>query len=332
MSGFYLVSRAFFFSILLLGVSACGEAEQKQQANNAATGKPAPNAASEKPRIALVMKTLTNPFFVSMEKGARDAEKEFGIELIVRTAAEETSIAQQIDIVERIRRNKEAAAIVIAPGDSTQLIPVLKKAQDEGIVIVNIDNRLDPEFSEKHGLRNVPFISVDNEQGAYLSAKHIFAALSAPTQVAILEGIPTAKNAQARKAGAERAIAEIPHATLVASQSAHWKIDEAYDVSRDLFAKHPDIGAVFCANDMMALGLIRFLGETGRDDVKVAAFDALDEAKSAIRRGTLVVSIDQQPARQGYLGVTYALDMLNGKEKPAETIIDVMVVDRGNVN
>lgn len=90
-----------------------------QQVNNS-------NSASKK-TIALVMKTLTNPFFIEMEKGARKAENEFGINLIVKTGAKETSIEQQIAIVEELI-NSKVDAIVIAPGSSTDLIPVLKKS------------------------------------------------------------------------------------------------------------------------------------------------------------------------------------------------------------
>jgi len=90
------------------------------------------------------MKTLTNPFFVEMEKGARRAEKDLNIALKVKTAAQETSIEQQIQLVEDLVAAK-VDAIVIAPGDSQRLVPTLKKAADAGINIVNIDNRLDPQ-------------------------------------------------------------------------------------------------------------------------------------------------------------------------------------------
>jgi len=73
------------------------------------------------------MKTLTNPFFIEMEKGARRAEQALNIELVVKTAAQETSIEQQIQIVEDLIAAK-VDAIVIAPGDSELLVPVLKKA------------------------------------------------------------------------------------------------------------------------------------------------------------------------------------------------------------
>jgi len=275
--------------------------------------------------IALVMKTLTNPFFVEMEKGARDAERDFEINLIVKTAAQETSIEQQIEIVDELIRS-EIDAIVIAPGDSLELIPVLKKAQDAGIIVVNIDNKLDQAFSDKIGLVNIPFISVNNEEAAYLSAKYISDQITVPTQVAILEGIRSAQNAEERKNGALRAFSENPNITVVVMETAHWKIDEAYDVTKKIFFDHPEIGAIFCANDMMALGTINYLQEEKRDDVLVAAYDALDEAKKAIEDGWLNITIDQQAAYQGYLGVEYAVRMLNGESFPAETIVDVLAV------
>ena len=275
--------------------------------------------------IALVMKTLTNPFFVEMEKGARDAERDFDINLIVKTAAQETSIEQQIEIVDELIRS-QVDAIVIAPGDSLELIPILKEAQNAGIIVVNIDNKLDQEFSEKIGLTGVPFISVNNEEAAYLSAKYISDQIDSPTQVAILEGIRSALNAEQRKDGALRAFSENPNITIVAMETAHWKIDEGYEVTKDIFLNYPDLGAIFCANDMMALGAINYLKEAGRDDVLVAAYDALDEATQAIQDGWLDVTIDQQAAYQGYLGVEYAVRMLNGVTVPEETIINVLII------
>jgi ribose transport system substrate-binding protein len=303
--------------LAILVVSGCGSDEKKEKSTPVPT--PAPYT------IALVMKTLTNPFFVEMEKGARQAEQEMGIQLIVRTAAQETSIEQQIQIVDELIAEK-VNAIVIAPGDSLELIPVLKKAQEAGIVVVNIDNRLDPQFSQEKGLVNVPFISVNNEQGAYLSAKVVSDMVKEPTEALIFEGIRSAGNAQDRKAGAERAFAENSNITVVASETANWKIDEAYTLAQTLFDAHPNVKVVFCANDMMALGVVQYLQETGRTDVLVAGYDALDEAQQAVKDGTMVVTIDQQAARQGYAGVDAAVKLLKGETVEPEVLVDVLVV------
>jgi len=278
-----------------------------------------------RPRVALVMKTLTSPFFVEMEKGARRAEAELGVELLVKTAAQETSIEQQIAIIDQLTRAK-VDAIVIAPGDSYRLIPGLKKAQEAGIVVVNVDNRLDPEFARKQGLTQVPFISVDNRKAVYGAAKYLTEGIREPTQAAIIEGIRSASNAEDRKQGALQAFAENPHVTVVGSESANWKIDDAYEVARKLFTAHPRIKLLVCANDMMALGAIRYLQEARIRGVKVTGYDALEEARQAMRGGWLAASVDQQAGQQGFMGVTYAVRLLKGEKPPADTMLDTKLI------
>jgi ribose transport system substrate-binding protein len=289
----------------------------------------APSGQEKELKVALVMKTLTNPFFVEMEKGARKAEKEMGINLIVKTGAQETSVDQQITIIEELIKEK-IDAILIAPADSVQLIPVLKKAQDAGIVIINLDNQLDAKSMQKVGLTNVPYISVDNVQGAYLSAKYISDPVKTRTQAFILEGIPTAKNAQDRKNGALKAFGENPNIQVVVSETAHWKVDEAYQVTTKLFKQYPDVKLVFCANDMMAMGTLQYLKENKMTDVKVAAYDALDEVMPMLKDGTLQATIDQQASVQGYTGVQFAIRAIHGKTLPPVTLLDVLLVTREN--
>jgi len=312
------------FSTVLITVAAfifasCDEPQPKK-------------AQSSKPndiiQIALVMKTMTNPFFISMEQGARRAEKELGIKLVVKTAAQETSTSQQINIVERLAREEEVQAIVIAPASSIRLIPALKKAQDKGIHIINVDNLLDPDFSNKAELRDVPFISIDNKRSAYLSAKQISQNISAPTEVGIIEGIREAENANARKAGALQAFSENSNLTVVASETAHWRIEEAYDVTKKMFTDHPNISLLFCANDMMAIGAIEYLKETNRTSVKIAAFDAIDDARTAIDEGWLHATIDQQAGEQGYQGIMLALKAIKGESLPKEIMLDGLVVSK----
>ena len=323
-------ARSLTAAALLALLAACSDSSHPPVAaiistDSAATvAAPLPSSAPA-PLVALIMKTLTNPFFVEMEQGARQVEKELPVDLQVRTATQETSIEQQIQLVEQAIQ-ASAKAIVIAPGDSTRLVPVLKKAQDAGIHIVNIDNRLSPEAMAGIAMQPVPFISVNSEAGAYQSAQFVARQVQQPTQVAIIEGIRSANNAQQRKQGAERAFKENPFLTLVATETANWKIDEAYGVAQQIFKSHPDIGVVFCANDMMAIGVIKYLQEAGKTKVLVASFDALEEAKTAIRAGHLSSTVDQQAAEQGYLGVTTALKLIKGEAQPLEIEVAAKLV------
>lgn len=321
------LSRAAWLAAAVTGLLACGDA--RPPAVDAIVAEPAasspPAAPSATPRVVLIMKTLTNPFFVSMERGARRAQEEQPVDLQVRTATQETSIEQQIQIVNEAVKSR-AGAIVIAPGDSTRLVPALKAAQDAGVKIVNIDNRLSAEAMQSAGMKPVPFISVDNEKGAYEAARFLATKVSRPTQAAILEGIRSADNAQQRRAGAERGFQSHPKIKVVARETANWKIDEAYLVTERLFKQHPRIGLLFCANDMMAIGAIKYLQENGLKHVKVAGFDALEDVKPALRAGHLTVTVDQQADLQGYLGVKTALSMLAGKTPDMEIRVETRLV------
>ena len=320
--------RLISCTALSLSLFGCGQSSGPSINSVATPAQPAsaPATLVAAPRaIGLVMKTLTNPFFIEMEKGARRAEKDLGIALTVKTAAQETSIEQQIQLVNDLIAAK-VEAIVIAPGDSLSLIPALKKAADAGIKIINIDNRLDPDALKQIGLSGVPFLGVDNEAGAYKAGQFLASKISTPTQAVILEGIRSADNARQRMEGAHRALSENKQVKLVASETANWKIDEAYAVSKALFTKHPDVKLLFAANDMMALGASKYLQESGKLNVKVVGFDALSEALTEIKAGRIAATIDQQAAEQGYQGVAMALRLVTGESVSPVTLIETRLI------
>ena len=320
--------RLFSCTVLSTILLGCGQSSGPNISTVATPAQPgsAPLAAPlASHSVGLVMKTLTNPFFIEMEKGARRAEKELGIALTVKTAAQETSIEQQIQLVNDLVAAK-VEAIVIAPGDSVSLIPALKKATDAGIKVINIDNRLDPDALKQAGLASLPFVGVDNEAGAYKAGQFLAAKVNTATQAAILEGIRSADNARQRMEGARRALSENKQIKLVASETANWKIDEAYAVSKALFTKHPDVKLLFAANDMMAMGATKYLQESGKVNVKVVGFDALSEALTEIKAGQLAATVDQQAAEQGYQGVALALRLLKGESVAPVTLIETRLI------
>ncbi|MCR6631880.1 MAG: substrate-binding domain-containing protein [Magnetospirillum sp.] len=304
--------------ILLL--PACGDATQSADA--AGSGG---DTRNDRPRIALVMKTLDNPFFAEMARGAATAERDTGVNLSIAAARSETSIDQQIAIVGNFIDEK-VAAIVIAPSDSVKLVPALVAAKAAGIKVVNLDNRLDPEFARQSGLGTVPFIGIDNVRAAHAAAHALSADLGTPAEAAIIEGIRNAANNQARKLGAIKGFAENANVRLVASESANWLRDEAASTTRSILAAYPGLKLLFCANDMMALGALDTLARLERTDVVVAGFDNIPEVEPALRSGRLAVTVDQRAAEMGRKGVEAALNLIRGQAVPAETIIETRVV------
>lgn len=275
--------------------------------------------------IGLLLKELSNPFFAQMEKGARQAEKDLGITLVVKSIAHQTAVAQQVAHIEQMIADK-VNALVIVPTAAAELLPVLKKAQDANIVVLNIDEPLDPEMLKSQGLRPIPFIGVDNEQGGYLSAKAISDQITQPAKAVIIQGVVDAPSSVHRTRGAVRAFAENANLTVVAQESANWKLEEARALAERLFSKHPDIRAVFCANDVMALGVANYLQTQRKTDVLVASYDAIEEAKQAIRDGHLHATVDQQPDRQAYLAIRYALHAVQGESLAPQTTVDVKLL------
>jgi ribose transport system substrate-binding protein len=175
-------------------------------------------------------------------------------------------------------------------------------------------------------MKPIPFISVDNEAGAYKVGKFLADGVVTPTEAAVLEGIRSADNAKQRAQGARRGLLENKQIKLVASETANWKIDEAYAVTKLIFSKHPNTKLLFAANDMMAFGAIKYLQESGNTRVKVAGYDALSEALTEIKAGRMVATIDQQAAEQGYQGIALANRLIQGNAVSTVTLIDTRLI------
>ena len=139
--------------------------------------------AQEKPKVALVMKSLANEFFRTMEDGAKAHQKAHASEytLLSNGIKDETDTAAQIKMVEQMAAQR-INALVIAPADSKALVPVIKTAVDRGIVVINIDNQLDAAALKEKNLK-VPFVGPDNRAGAKLVGDYLAKQLQAGAKV-----------------------------------------------------------------------------------------------------------------------------------------------------
>lgn len=282
--------------------------------------------ASDKPQIALVMKSLANEFFKTMEDGARKHNSEHAseYELICNGIKDEQDVGKQIDVVQQMIA-QGVDAIVIAPADSKALVSACKAAQKVGIVVVNIDNKLDAAALKEAGLQ-IPFVGPDNRKGARMAAEVLAKKLKPGDKVAIIEGAPNAYNGIQRKLGFEDAM-KSAQASIVTSQSGVWEMDKANQVASGILAKYPDIKALLCANDNMALGAlaaVRAAGKTGK--VYVVGFDNISAANELVQNGQLLATVDQHADKLAIYGIEYALKMLNDKSSPKdqETPVDLI--------
>ncbi len=284
--------------------------------------------ADEKPKVALVMKSLANEFFLTMEDGAKAYQKAHAadFELISNGIKDETDSSNQIRIVEQMIVSG-VNALVIAPADSKALVPVVKKAMDAGITVVNIDNRLDPEVLKSKHL-SVPFVGPDNRKGARLVGEYLAKEkLKAGDQVGIIEGVSTTTNAQQRTAGFKEAMAAA-QMEVVSVQSGDWEIAKGNAVAASMLNAHPDIKALLAGNDSMALGAVSAVRAAGKaGQVQVVGYDNINAIKPMLKDGRVLATADQYAAKQAVFGIEAALKMLKG-EKPevdADNVIQTPV-------
>jgi ribose transport system substrate-binding protein len=243
----------------------------------------------EKPKVALVMKSLANEFFLTMEDGAKAYQKDHSgdFELISNGIKDETDTAGQTRIVEQMILSK-VNALVIAPADSKAMVPVIKKAVDAGITVINIDNQLDPAVVKSKNI-TVPFVGPDNRKGARLVGEYLAKQLKAGDEVGIIEGVSTTTNAQQRTAGFKDAM-EAAQIKVVSLQSGDWEIDKA-------------VGAV---------SAVRAAGKAGK--VQVVGYDNINAIKPMLKDGRVLATADQFAARQAVFGIETALNIISGKK------------------
>jgi ribose transport system substrate-binding protein len=312
------VAFAVSFGALALLNGGCGKSA------SSGDNKPTPG----KPKVALVMKSLANEFFNTMAEGAKQhqAANAANYELVVNGIKNETDLAEQVNLVEQMIA-RQVNAIVIAPADSKALVTVLKRAKEAGILVVNIDNKLDADVLKQAELE-VPFVGPDNRAGAYKVGMVLGKQLKAGDKVAIIEGIPTAFNGQQRRLGFEDAMKEVG-AKIVSIQSGRWEMETANNVASAMLSEHVDLMAVLCANDNMALGAVSAIQAAGKaGKVLVVGFDNISAVRPLLDNGRVVATADQHGDKLAVFGIEAALRILKGEAPPADQTTTVDVVTK----
>lgn len=298
----------------------------------AALGLALPAHAADKPKVALVMKSLANEFFLTMEKGAKAHQQANAAKytLVANGIKDETDTAAQIRMVEQMVAQK-VDALVIAPADSKALVPVIKAAVDKGVIVVNIDNRLDADALKEKGLK-VPFVGPDNRAGAKLVGDFLAKSLKSGDKVGIIEGVSTTFNAQQRTLGYQDAM-KAAGVTVVGVQSGQWEIDKGNTVAAGMMREHPDLKALLAGNDSMALGAVaavKAAGKTGK--VTVVGYDNISAIQPMLKDGRVLATADQFAAKQAAFGIDVALKALADKTPqsalPDEVKTDVVLVTK----
>lgn len=272
-------------------------------------------------KVALLVSTLNNPFFVDLRDGAQAAAKDLGVDLMVSDAQNDSSTQQN---QAQNAQSQGAKAVIINPVDSDAASPAVAPLLSSSLPVISVDRSVTGEDVTSH-------IASDNVAGGAQAADELAKAVGEKGKVIILQGTPGAASTRDRGDGFKKEIKKCSGIEVVAEQTANFDRAEALDVTTNLMQSNPDVVGIYAENDEMALGAIQSLGSKAGVDVKIFGFDGTEDGLKAVSNGTMVGTIAQQPKELGKKAVEAAVKAIKGESVEKTESIEVKTVTKGNV-
>lgn len=279
----------------------------------------------QKKVIAVIPKGVSHFFWKSIEAGALAAGREFGVEIRWKGAAQETDYTGQINIVEDAI-NSRVDGIVLAPSHGDALVPVVLRAQKEGIPVTIFDSGISTE-------QYLAYVATDNRQGGIVGAERLAEKLGGKGKVAILGVKKGSVSTDQREEGFQDTIKQkFPGIEIV--QFLYGDADRAksLDKATDILTAHPELNGIFASNESSTVGAVQAIKQKGLvGKVILVGFDSSPNLIDDLKAGSLDSLVLQNPYRMGYEGVKTIVDKLNGKEPVRILDTGVKLLTRENL-
>ena len=304
------ILAAFLVCVFCMGLllSGCRPKEQSQNSQ----------------KIAVVVSTLNNPWFVVLKDAAKVRAEELGYAVDVFDSQNSpTAEAGHFDTI----IDGKYAAILFNPTDAEGSIASVKRARDAGIPTFCMDREISTNEVA------VSQILSDNFTGSVALGEYFVEKLNSKGTYVELLGLLGDNNTKNRSDGFHSVVDNFPDLKMVAQQTADFDRTRAMEVMESILQAHPDIDAVFCGNDAMAMGAYRALATTGKDkDVLVFGFDGAKDVIDKIREGKIAATGMQFPKRMAQRAAEYADQYLKGKiDLPQKVPVAVELVTQENI-
>lgn len=277
----------------------------------------------------ILMKTLANPFWGAMGEGVEEGAKNAGVEYYLQAVESDQAAESQLNVCNTMLERKPVAMITAAI-NSTNLLPCLKKAQDQGIKVVDLDGNLDPEILAAESIDITFSIGSDNVKAGAQGAEFMVSQLGADAEgpVLVIEGLSGNITGQKRATGFADALKELaPGLEIVASLPGDWDRGKAANITNDILTRNPDLKGIFAANDGMALGAVESVFAAGKgDDVIIIGVDGNSDAVKSIKSGRLTASVAQLPYLVGKQALENVKMAVEGNDVEKQVIVPTLVL------
>lgn len=323
---------------LTLSMAACGSAGSSSAGSNGAASQPTDSVgstASGADQYAVVLKVLSSQFWQTMRDGIEAEAKKQNVKVDIYAANTEDDVEGQVTLLENAI-SKNYKAIGVAPISDVNLNNAIADATKKGIKIVDIDEKINMDALSQLGGACYAYVATDNKGVGKIGAEYLIKQIGGKGEVAIVEGKAGAISGESRRDGAKEAF-EAANLKIVESQPADWDRTKAYDVATNYITAHPDLKAIYCCNDTMAMGVQEAVTASGKD-IKVCGTDGNNDAIQSVADGKLTATVAQDSAAIGAKGLDLMMEAVqkNAELKPGADVptfgIDAILITKDNAS
>ena len=281
--------------------------------------------SDEPKKIAIVVSTLNNPWFVFLAETAAKKAKDLGYESKIFDSQNNTAL--ESDHFENAI-SSGYDAILFNPTDAAGSVANATKAKEAGIPVFCMDREINSKDAATSQILS------DSYSACVQLGKLFVDNLDKKGNYVELLGIVSDNNTWNRSKGFHSLVDNYPGLKMVAQQSADFDRNKAMEVMESILQAHADIDGVFCGNDAMAMGAYQALVAANKaDQVKVFGFDGAEDAINAIKQGKISATAMQFPKVIAETAATFADEYFKGKKDfPKKLPIAVEVVTKENID
>lgn len=275
--------------------------------------------------IAVIPKGVAHFFWQSVHAGAEAAAKESNVEVVWKGPAQETDYSGQINIVEDAI-NRRVDGIVLAPTHRDSLVPVVERAQRDGIPVAIFDSGIGTD-------KYVSYVATDNRQGGAQAAERLAAKLGGKGRVAILGVKAGSVSTDEREQGFQETIRQkYPGIEIVAFQYGESDRARSLDRAADILTAHPDLDAFFASNESSTVGAVQAIKQKGlAGKVVLVGFDSSPNLVEDLKAGAIDSLVLQNPYKMGYEAVKAMVAKLDGQSPPRQVDTGVKLLTKENL-
>lgn len=292
--------------------------------DNASANLPEEEEVQMNYKIGFSVIDMENPYFITLESATREYLEEKGCTLITKDPGTDQYL-QSKQIQEFVEEGVDA--VILTPVNWEEITSSLKVLKDNGIKIINVDAQV------KYMEYVDAYIGSDNYSAGYLCGTDLAEKCLDGGKIAILE-CPTQNSANDRITGFEEAIATAQAGfEVVAREDTQGEFERALDAAMIILEENPDVVAIMCANDQMAVGATTAANVLGLDDILIYGVDGSPDIKKELAKAETLIAgtVAQSPINLGTGAAEIALKVLNGEDYEKETYEEVFMINAENV-